>query len=216
MLSFADRSADDHFSGNGGLSLRRVSAIRRVLGFQERYNDTEPEDEWFGKRIYLLPGAKVAAGMEGALAVEDIYMEKPMGYHIKNGGQDLNEKVWKTPDQRKKIFDYCPELSLIMDMKLERERCPGDNQQGKGTIRPTPAEQKAKNKDLVDEIAQRKKQQEAALKKLQEDRDRKKLEAIAAKQAAMLRTSTSEQAGPPTPTPTSTPTSPSPSPITSP
>ncbi len=31
------RKLDDRFSGNGGLSIRRVSAIRKVLGFQARY-----------------------------------------------------------------------------------------------------------------------------------------------------------------------------------
>ncbi|KAH8894859.1 hypothetical protein GQ53DRAFT_67435 [Thozetella sp. PMI_491] len=136
----APRTKDDRFSGNGGLSIRRVSAIRRVLGFQERYNDTEPEDEWFGKRVYILPGAKVAAGTDGVLAVEDVYTDpKPMGFHVRDGGAHLADEVWKDPVQRKDIFNYCPELSMIMDMKLERERCDGDDKQG--TIHPPPEEQ---------------------------------------------------------------------------
>ena len=61
-----------------------------------------------------------------------------MGYHVREGGQNLRDGVWKDPERRKQIFEYCPELSLIMDMKLERERCEGDNLEG--GIGPTDAE----------------------------------------------------------------------------
>ncbi len=121
---------NDRFSGNGGLSLRRVTAIKRVLKFQSRYNDTQAEDEWFGTRVIVLPGAKVASGEDGQLTVEDIYTPYPMGFHVREGGNQLAEAVWKDPDQRQAIFKYCPELSLVMDMKLEMERCPGDNKTG--------------------------------------------------------------------------------------
>lgn len=170
----APRTIGDQFSGNGGLSLRRVSAIKQVLEFQARYNDSEPEDEWFGKRMYILPGAKVASGTDGVLAVEDVYMESPMGFHVRNGGMQLADAVWKEPGQRKKIFDYCPELSLIMDMRLEKERCPGDNMEGE--IVPTPEEiaaQKAKEKAA--EEAQKKAEEEAK-KKAEEDRKKKEAE----------------------------------------
>ncbi|CAI4217873.1 unnamed protein product [Parascedosporium putredinis] len=124
----APRSPDDRFSGNGGLSLRRVSAIQQVLGFQQRFNDSGPEDEWFGKRLWVLPNHKVASGSDGRLAVEDVYFENAMGYHVREG-KDTRDEVWKSYDQRKKIFEYCPELSMIMDMKLERERCDWDTKQ---------------------------------------------------------------------------------------
>ena len=124
------RTIDDRFTGNGGLSLRRVSTIRRVLSFQERYNDTRPEDEWFGTRLWVLPGAKVAAGEDGQLAVEDTYIPNAMGFHLRDGGRGIPEQVWGDPAQRGAIFDYCPELSLIFDMKLQRERCPGDRLDG--------------------------------------------------------------------------------------
>lgn len=107
------------------------------MTFQERYNDTEPEDEWFGKRLWVLPNHKVAAGTDGRLAVEDVYFDNPMGFHVREG-KNLKDEVWKSQEQRKKIFQYCPELSMIMDMKLERERCDGDN--GEGGIGKTDAE----------------------------------------------------------------------------
>lgn len=110
--------------------MRRVSAVRRVLRIQERYNDTDPEDWWFSKRLWLLPGDKAPTTADGVLAADDVFMEKPMGYHVKDGGQGISDDVWGNPEQRKKIFDYCPEISLIMDMKLESERCPDDNHEG--------------------------------------------------------------------------------------
>lgn len=152
------RTPDDRFSGNGGLSLRRVSAIKRVLNFQARYNDSEPEDEWFGKRVYVLPGAKVAAGANGALAVEDVYMDNPMGFHVRDGGSALADDVWKKYDQRQKIFNYCPELAMIMDMKLERERCEGDNREGNipRTVNAEEMEkaEKTKGKQVKQEVKQ--------------------------------------------------------------
>ncbi|TVY31922.1 hypothetical protein LSUB1_G007248 [Lachnellula subtilissima] len=127
----APRSKDDRFAGNGGLSLRRISTVKRILGFQSRYNDTEPEDEWFGKRITVLPGAKVASGTEeNHLSVEDTWFEKPMGYHVRDMGENLADDVWKDPEKRKANLDYCPELAMIMPMKLERERCEGDDKMG--------------------------------------------------------------------------------------
>ncbi|PQE22267.1 hypothetical protein CJF32_00004624 [Rutstroemia sp. NJR-2017a WRK4] len=127
----APRTKGDRFAGNGGLSLRRISAVRKVLGFQSRYNNTDAEDEWFGKRITILPGARVASGeQEDHFSVENLYHDEPMGYHVRDGGEVLPDAVWKDPQKRKKIFDYCPEVVMIMPMKLERERCQGDNKMG--------------------------------------------------------------------------------------
>jgi len=141
------RTVNDRFAGNGGLSLRRISAVKKILGFQSRINDTEPEDEWFGKRITLLPGAKVANGaQQDHFAVEDVWHPKPMGYHVR--ADNLAEDVWKDHTRRKGNFDYCPELAIIMDMKLERERCDGDNKEG----------------EIVDQAAQRMAAKDAATK----------------------------------------------------
>ncbi|KAM4057119.1 hypothetical protein HRG_003966 [Hirsutella rhossiliensis] len=126
----APRSEDDRLSSTGGLTLRRVSAIRRVLAFQSRHNNSEPEDEWFAKRLSAMPGEKVASRLHGAFAVQIVHVERPMGYHVPDGGANLDTNMWKDPEMRRKIFDYCPELSMIMDMKLERERCPDDDRHG--------------------------------------------------------------------------------------
>lgn len=108
-----------------------MSVIKQVLEFQSRYNDTEPEDEWFGKRVITLPGANVATGaQEQRFSVEDVWHPKPLGFHVRDGGKNLADDVWKDPTRRKGNFDYCPELVIVMPMKLERERCEGDNKEG--------------------------------------------------------------------------------------
>ncbi|KAI9746429.1 MAG: hypothetical protein M1818_000142 [Claussenomyces sp. TS43310] len=146
----APRTENDQFAGNGGLSLRRISAVRQVLAFQQRTNNSDPEDEWFGKRIAILPGLKVATGeQEEHFSVEEVWHEQPMGYHVRDtGGGALAENVWKNPDQRKRIYDYCPEVAIIMPMKLERERCEGDDREGH-LLDPPPPEKRRENDDYV-------------------------------------------------------------------
>ena len=161
-----------------------MSSIRKILEFQERYNDTEPEDEWFGKRLWVLPGEKVAAGSEGVLAVEDVPMESPMGYHVREGGRGISDNVWKTPAQRKAIFNYCPELSMIMDMKLERERCPEDN--GEGGLGPTAAEREIEEKLKLDAETRRKAAEEEAARLLAEQKVKDEEEAARKKAQAEI------------------------------
>jgi Protein of unknown function (DUF5672) len=138
LMTTVCRTPDDRFAGNGGLSIRKISAIRRVLRIQERFNDTLPEDEWFGKRVIVTPGLKIATGeMENHFSVEEVYHENPMGYHLRTGSEKLPEGVWKNRDQRKAILQYCPEIAIILDMKLEKERCPGDNGEGEISKKPS-------------------------------------------------------------------------------
>jgi hypothetical protein len=125
------RTPDDRYATNGGLSLRRVKTIKQVLGSNERQNDTEPEDQWFTERVVDIPGASIANAKHlKQLSVGDIWRERPLGFHVRDGGQQLADAVWKDPKRRRAIFDYCPELAMIMPMKLERERCASDNEGG--------------------------------------------------------------------------------------
>ncbi|GAP89324.2 hypothetical protein SAMD00023353_3700610 [Rosellinia necatrix] len=50
------------FGGNGGLSLRRVSAIVEILRDQVRVDGSEPEDVWLTERLGHRPGARMANG----------------------------------------------------------------------------------------------------------------------------------------------------------
>lgn len=172
---------NDRYSGNGGLTLRRVSAIRRVLAFQARRNDSEPEDEWFGKRLLSLPSERVTSSSDPILSVEDVFHERPMGYHVRGGGgEGMADAVWKDAERRRGIFEYCPELGLVMDMKLEVERCVGDN--GEGGIGPTDREreEEEKKKKEAEKKKEEEKKEEEKKKKEQEkkkEEERKKLEA---------------------------------------
>lgn len=67
-----------------------------------------------------------------------------MGFHVRDGGEKLADDVWKDPERRKKNFEYCPELSMIMPMKLERERCENDDKMGnlKEAPKPKPEDKK--------------------------------------------------------------------------
>lgn len=44
-------------------------------------------------------------------------------YHTGWSGARLPDDVWGTAEKRKKIYDYCPEMKITMNMKLEREGC---------------------------------------------------------------------------------------------
>lgn len=46
-----------------------------------------------------------------------------MGFHLPSSTDHLLKEVWDNPEQRKKAFEYCPEIKMIMNMKLEKERC---------------------------------------------------------------------------------------------
>ncbi|EGU73822.1 hypothetical protein FOXB_15662 [Fusarium oxysporum f. sp. conglutinans Fo5176] len=124
------RPDDSTFAGYGGLSIRRVSAIQRVLSFQKRLNDSDNEDKWFGKRLSILPNAKVANATDPPFAVENSIRPNPMGYYAPGRGRGLDKKYWKLQNTRQEALKYCPELHIILDMKLEKERCPNDNLMG--------------------------------------------------------------------------------------
>jgi hypothetical protein len=72
------------WGGNGGLSLRRVSRILRVLEQEQRTpGDSGLEDWWLSARIMKLPGAKMAnATVSKSFSVESVWDDKPLGYHV--------------------------------------------------------------------------------------------------------------------------------------
>ncbi|QSZ35598.1 hypothetical protein DSL72_008468 [Monilinia vaccinii-corymbosi] len=136
------------FGGNGGLSLRRVSAIIDVLRNQVRTQNSEPEDVWLTDRLGHRPGAKLANGTASLVfsgenltgELERVGKKKgkgkdnskagelvkgvddwreghyePMGYHT-GGGRALPTGLWGKPEQRKHIWNYCPEIKLTLQM----------------------------------------------------------------------------------------------------
>lgn len=107
-------------SGNGGLSLRKVSSIIKVLQHQNRINKTDPEDVWLTDRLVDLIGADVANGTESLkFSVESQWHDTPMGYHTGGGGKYLGSNVWGQKVRRDHIFQYCPEMKITLDMDHE-------------------------------------------------------------------------------------------------
>lgn len=109
---------NDRYNGAEGLSIRRVSSVKQILAFQQRYNDTEPEYDWFMKRFKVLPGEEVTPAQD--LTIDDTALA-PMGYGCILDGRD--DSLWKNPGSRKKALEYCPEIKMIMDMELVSKIC---------------------------------------------------------------------------------------------
>lgn len=76
--------ADISYGGNGGLSLRKVSKILKVLGNERRATgDQQLEDLWLSWRIMLLEGSTIPhANMSKTFSVESVWYNEPLGYHI--------------------------------------------------------------------------------------------------------------------------------------
>lgn len=76
---------ESKFGGNGGLSLRKVSRILKVLQKERREKGhIQMEDEWLSHRLNALPGARMAnATVSKTFSVEaNVWDESPMGYHV--------------------------------------------------------------------------------------------------------------------------------------
>ena len=108
------------YGGNGGLSLRRVSSIMRVLEHQRRIPHSDPEDVWLTERLGHLPDTRVANGsVSFNFSAEMRWVEHPMGYHIGGSGKWLNGDVWGNEDKRQRVWEWCPEVK--MELELDEE-----------------------------------------------------------------------------------------------
>lgn len=50
---------------------------------------------------------------------------EPMGYHTGDSGNTLHPKIWGTPELRKHVWEYCPEVKMIFHMDAA-EYIPGE------------------------------------------------------------------------------------------
>jgi Protein of unknown function (DUF5672) len=129
------RHPKDKFGGNGGFSLRHVSAVRKILQVQNREKGSKFEDKWLADRIALIPGIKMAnLTVEVEFSVEEsVQHATPLGYHIGTDGMRLLPLLWDDPVKRAHVYEYCPEIKMILQMVLEREACkaPGGAKSGK-------------------------------------------------------------------------------------
>ncbi|KAI4161572.1 MAG: hypothetical protein L6R39_000062 [Caloplaca ligustica] len=119
-------SPSSRYGGNGGLSLRRVSSITQVLRDQIRIPNSDPEDVWLTSRLGHRPGAKVANGSVSlTFSGENIYYDRPMGYHTGSSGKFLGGGIWGSPQLRQHNYDYCPEVKMTLEMDAA-QFIPGD------------------------------------------------------------------------------------------
>lgn len=133
--------------GNGGLSIRKVSAIIDVLRHQVRADNSDPEDVWLSERLMSRPNARMANGSQeiafsgeiNSGELEDVWdghspkkpnyhgyikgiddwregFYEPAGYHTGGGGETLHPAIWGSPELRKHLFSYCPEMKMTLNM----------------------------------------------------------------------------------------------------
>jgi hypothetical protein len=116
-------STTSNYGGNGGLSLRKVSRILKVLETQKRKEgDGQLEDLWLSSRLNQLEGAKMAdASISKTFSVESVWDDNPLGYHIGWLGVH-HEQIWDDEKQVQHILEYCPEVKIILGMRLDGDK----------------------------------------------------------------------------------------------
>jgi len=116
-------SATSSYGGNGGLSLRKVSRILQVFETQKRKTgDGQLEDLWISSRLQKLEGAHMAdASVSKTFSVESVWDDRPLGYHIGWLGVH-HEQIWDDEKQVQHILEYCPEVKIILGMRLDGDK----------------------------------------------------------------------------------------------
>lgn len=107
----------DVAGGNGGLSLRHVPAILRLLEKEQRIpEDPQWEDVWLCDRLTNAAPPSI----EVHFSVESIYTERPLGYHLRGSGKLLDPVIWSNQTRKKQVLTYCPEIKIVLgNMGLE-------------------------------------------------------------------------------------------------
>ncbi|KAJ3149596.1 hypothetical protein HDU89_003649 [Geranomyces variabilis] len=92
---------------NGGMSLRHIPSILRVIEEFDWEAAPDPEDQFFSTTIPLLtdpPAPKLPTDdVAAAFNVESIWYSRPMGFH--------QVRRWN-PTRLTEVLDYCPEIYL--------------------------------------------------------------------------------------------------------
>ncbi|RYP62278.1 hypothetical protein DL771_009808 [Monosporascus sp. 5C6A] len=129
---------DSILCGNGRQSLNEYLEYDWM-----RLENSEPEDtcgeahSGAAVEIGKIPGAdrpaNYASDLEAAGAGEYVKriddrregFHEPMGYHTAGGGTELHGSIWGTPEKRKQMWDYRPEVKMMLKMNAA-EYVPGN------------------------------------------------------------------------------------------
>lgn len=114
------------YGGNGGLSFRKVSRIIQVLERNKRRaGDGAFEDLWLATKLRALPEWHMPnANISKTFSVESVWDETPLGYHIGWLGVH-HEQIWDDIQQVQHVMQYCPEVKIILGMKLDNDKPEG-------------------------------------------------------------------------------------------
>lgn len=114
------------YGGNGGLSLRNVTKIIQVLEVENRtVGDGALEDLWLTDRLHRLPNSHMPnADISKTFSVESVWDKTPLGYHIGWLGVH-HEQIWDVQEQVDHVMEYCPDVKMIMGMKLAGDKPKG-------------------------------------------------------------------------------------------
>ncbi|GAM84910.1 hypothetical protein ANO11243_029120 [Dothideomycetidae sp. 11243] len=106
------------YGGNGGLSIRNRSALEYVTSIDSRPPGAgEWEDVWLSKKLMEHKVPNMAPkSIEMEFSSEGIYSYHPLGYHTGGSGSYLAGAVWGKPTMRHELYEWCPEIKMIVDM----------------------------------------------------------------------------------------------------
>jgi hypothetical protein len=81
---------DESGGGNGGLSLRHVPPIIKVLKNETRRTNSSWEDRWLCDRLTKLAHPNISR----TFSVESVYYPRPFGYHLRGSGKLVHGPIW--------------------------------------------------------------------------------------------------------------------------
>ncbi|KAF3923077.1 hypothetical protein ABW20_dc0105816 [Dactylellina cionopaga] len=117
LCANAPRSLDDYLEWD-----YVVSRTIELLKMRPRPpNDLALEDNWISQEMKKLPNPNVAnSSVERTFSVEMIYEEWPLGFHLGSDSAtaSLIQDVWGNRERRERIYEYCPEIKMILKMEL--------------------------------------------------------------------------------------------------
>jgi hypothetical protein len=110
----------NEYGGNGGLSLRHLPPIIALLEEESRLPNSDWEDRWLCDRLGVREDALMPTPeVERHFSVESIWADEPFGYHLRGSGKLLSPEVWGSGEKKSHIYEYCPEIKMVLDIGLE-------------------------------------------------------------------------------------------------